>query len=652
MPDTLVPGAGNWAAFDAIVAGLGTIGSGKYDDAKAAARWANVPYDVVTGTVTVGVIPAHGCGLVFLTNFGIDHVDFYLEGGDPVVVTAPTYNATLQLWGFWAVFDADSVSDGVAEIRAIIYPLRGLCRVLSGAYDSSTASISRGETSLFLNANHDGSLPVTTYYVDSVNGDDGDDGSTSTPVQTLSQARVLLRTGSQMNGAVVKLRAGNYGWPNQAGNPYKNYDRWVIIEPDAGVDRADVVINSVDGLNYAGMGCRYTKLVNITIYDVQLTQAGDVPDQNGDYTALWFKACDIYASVKTNYAGAKYQDWRRGTFYEDTLIHFCNTAVDENTRHMLNCTLYDLGVDALRNVQGLCANVTIHTQRQIAPDHADVIQFIVGRGDDDEFENTIFYGVHAYDIGITDESPDGILIRALFAVPSHKDLAFINCNMAYPANGHHLHKIDHLIVWHCSFMPNYAINPASPVGGTWRIADDPPDSPETVIHNPSLVNNVFYFLSVTRTLGNENLEPEVSDGTWAKNNHYVTLGDSPGTDVTTGESMDDLFVDPQTENFTPLGDSVLALRRTDTLVPGDVNGAERFNLGAIGAVELSTVPDPNLTNITIRSQYGKTIHAAAPNAGGDVTGVDSFDPNDWPKDMNFIVENGTVVMDGLFKNDA
>ena len=115
---------------------------------------------------------------------------------------------------------------------------------------------------------------------------------------------------------------------------------------------------------------------------------------------------------------------------------------------------------------------------------------------------------------------------------------------------------------------------------------------------------------------------------------------------------DTIAVDPAIDDWR-----VLPGGPTDGTVPRlaavaySMNGTLRSDPTSYGAwEEIGLVP--NLTNITIRSTYGKMIHAAAPNAGDPVVVVDSFDPNDWPKDMDFVVENGTVVMSGVFKSDA
>jgi hypothetical protein len=122
----VVPGGG-WAGDTATPAAVGNSGAAGYAE-NAIARADFVPYQTFTGTFTVAVAAFH--------IEGIDRVEFSADGGPWYAVSTATTGHGLghSLPLYWTTIDASRFSDGLHEIRARVYPVSGVPRVLSGLY--------------------------------------------------------------------------------------------------------------------------------------------------------------------------------------------------------------------------------------------------------------------------------------------------------------------------------------------------------------------------------------------------------------------------------------------------------------------------------------------------------------------------------------
>jgi len=644
MP-TLVPGAGDWTAFNAVVAALAQNGSGKYSDCTALGRWDLVPYQTIAASIKVGIVAAHGYGIA---DFGIDKVDFYLEGGDACSATASSENADVRagFYDFNVTFDPTSVDDGLVEIRAIVYPVKGYARVFSGAFDTSDRSKSRGEYSMFINANADDTLVTEIRYVDPVSGNDSGAGTTGDPFLTVYQARVWARTGSRADGLHIKVRAGNIEIPPYAGDPFKDYDRWLVIEPDDGVARSDVHVATAATEHFQGLGVKLLQLKNLTIdAGVNITQAGDVSGYVAP--ALWFDTCERNGgNIDTGDAGASSSSFSRGIFETDSFVHHMNTAFPFRMFALRN-TIEDIGEDVYRDFQGLAALNTTVRLTQPGDNHSDLCQSQYGYGANGLIENVIFYMEKAKAVGITGETPDTILIRSLYDVPTpgggghHKDFAWINCDYTTAGGAKLYHSVDHLLIWHCTWAPHGTLE----TGGFVDIVKDPPDSPDTEITNLSLQCSVLNSLGLGSgaTLVDE---PTEADTSWADNNHVIS-GVAPGTNLTTGGTPATLFVSPTIEDTRPNESGPLVSRTNSQLVPVDLLGTARFaSGGAIGAYEQGGLMPPIIADKTITFQFDHEISVLLTNTGDVVTDCQIDDPTHAPNGIAVSVSGTTVRVFG------
>lgn len=90
-------------------------------DTVAIARWDVVPEQQVLGQFHVGVVAHHP--------YGMDRVEFSVEGGPWRAIVAPSENPRTGVIEYWATLNADEF-DGWIEVRAVAYPEAGQPRVL------------------------------------------------------------------------------------------------------------------------------------------------------------------------------------------------------------------------------------------------------------------------------------------------------------------------------------------------------------------------------------------------------------------------------------------------------------------------------------------------------------------------------------------
>ncbi|MEM1107831.1 MAG: hypothetical protein AAGH99_03985 [Planctomycetota bacterium] len=91
-------------------------------DRIALARWDAVSERDFRGQFPLGVVAHH--------LYGIDYVEFQVDGGAPVRVNAPSVNPRTRVDGYWVVLDANDFADRRIEVRATAYPHNGIPRKL------------------------------------------------------------------------------------------------------------------------------------------------------------------------------------------------------------------------------------------------------------------------------------------------------------------------------------------------------------------------------------------------------------------------------------------------------------------------------------------------------------------------------------------
>jgi hypothetical protein len=638
MP-TLVPGAGNWTAFEAVIAALGQIGSGDYSTATAVARWhygAAMQHQTFTTTITIGVVAEHGAGDA-VGKGGITSVDFCLEGGTILSVTSPSAHPVNGLWGWWVTVDASTLSDGVCQTGAIVYPIKGYCRVLYGAFDANMDAKARGENSLFLCANNGGTLPAAHVYcnVNTGHSPPTGDGSSGNPFKYSYEALNKLIADGTRDGATIHCTGGSCLWPNQA-NPWDDNDQYCTLSLEG-----DAVLDELTSENFNGMGCTYQRVVgeNRNVNKIVGVNIGTSLDNTGFQPPwIWVDEVGYDGVTEQGSAGVNTAGWSgtngRGISLTNGVIHTVKSAIGLYT-HVSSVEMYGIAEDAIDNHQGLADDIYIHDQRQIAPNHSDIIQLNAGFGPTSHeiVENTIFRGIRAIRVGIVGEGVQGFFLRSNGDVGTHKDLAIVDCDFAYAGNSQILHDVDHLIIRHSQFLKCQATD----TGGAMLIINDAPGGwPNVVITNLSVRNSVFDNLTATATT--------LSPSAWADNNHYISSGNY-GTNATTGSTYAALFTDPTTETYIPNPTGSLAGRTASKLISFDINGTERVVSGAIGPYELGG-DVPAIADKTITFQFGKAVSVLLDNSGSAVTDVTITDPTHAPTGVAVSVSGTTVLVSG------
>jgi len=168
--------------------------------AKAIARWNVTPYQTVDEPFEVGVVAFH-------IN-GIDRVEFSLSGGPWVEASEMAFNPRTGTSEYWVTLDPSRAPDGFHEVRARVIPAgAGTPRLLAGPHDMSDDDVRiRGEHSMFLTTNANGTYNAPVRWVSNTGSDAEGDGTRSNPFETIAQAAADLQDSyGRADGGVIYL---------------------------------------------------------------------------------------------------------------------------------------------------------------------------------------------------------------------------------------------------------------------------------------------------------------------------------------------------------------------------------------------------------------------------------------------------------------
>lgn len=517
-------------------------------NAKAIARWDVVPFQTVEGQFTVGVVAFH-------IN-GIDKVSFSAEGGDWVDVTEMTLNPRTNVHEYWVTLDADDFDDGLAEIRAVVYPrMAGMPRVLGGEITGDTTK--NGEHSMFVSMNAGGTLPSPIRYVSGDGSDETGDGSRENPFRTPYFAMQDIQRDAGTNvtdacdGAMIYCLPGEYVW-GPAASPYpRTLNRWATVTPAPGVGRDEVVFSEL-GPN--GFGTRLIAARGFNTADTMMFRSSGSPK------FLWVDDVDIQGPGRANGGSPLMGNLWTGMWVTNTSIRDVQDAVKFATLAR-DVDVARISADAFSMSRLVVNSVLDDVNGEGTSNHPDVFQFF-GNNDVD---NIIIYGVRAINI-----KAQGIFARG----PERVDnVAFVNLLME---RAHDLEPggrasqwmdvaTNHLLILGTT-MPNYTF--------AWRTS---------ALENIHIRGSLFGRMTVGTTGGGGSAF--VSDS-WFKNNHFVDAESygsiSAGLDATTGDPR---FVDSLNDDFRPAPGSPLLGRVTLPTMKTDVRGRIRAEIAAVGAYE-------------------------------------------------------------------
>ncbi|MBX3177316.1 MAG: Ig-like domain-containing protein [Candidatus Hydrogenedentes bacterium] len=373
-------------------------------DAKAIARWDVVPYQTFDAYFEIGVVAFH-------IN-GIDRVEFSVNNGPWTAVREMTLNPRTDVVEYWVGLDARDFADGPIEVRAVAYPVVGEARVLEGPQQSEKTS--RGEFSLFLNTNANGTLPEIETYVSISGSDDSGDGSEGNPYRSIMRAARAIQDASPLgmaDGGTIFLEAGEYriGTYSFALNTLTS-DRWLTIRPKVNLPKGAARIVGADA------GGLRTKLVRLDSLSVTPASSSDqnVIRSSGpleDY--YWVSNCELIGpgrEVNGQWVSGISLVFVSGTFVTNSRDGLAGAIVR-------NVRVESIGSDAFTGSDLVLNSSAFRLDNTGTPFHADVLQYFTLL----TIENKIAYGVSA-------ESARG---QGFFAgnEVSIKDIAFVDCSI-------------------------------------------------------------------------------------------------------------------------------------------------------------------------------------------------------------------------------
>lgn len=545
----LTPGAGFGGATGPI-ADVGSSGRGYL--AQPAARWTDVPYQVRTGSVRVGVAAFH-------IN-GINRVEFIANGGAAVSVSAMARNPDTGLDEYYATLDLTGVSDGLIEIRAIVYPnTAGTPRVLEGDWRPSANEVPHedGEHAFFLWSNTSGTYTRTPLYISPTGNDSTGNGTLGTPYLTLGKCtQVLHDAHGSLDGCEVRCAAGTYSFSltKSGGGESTATNRWFTIAAASGVAATDVILQ---------YGADVTpKLVRFSGVTCMGTATGQFFTMAVGGECCWLSN----GSRATNNLG-------RGTlpdvgFWENICGRFITESswVDLNYGPQIcsllrNVTITTIAEDVVSR-SGAVFNLTVSdVAAEETEFHSDYFQLQAA----DTYDNIVHYGVR-----ITNAQAQMFLFQGPTLV---KNSAFVNMMMdgtAEPGVYTQFNcPMSHIMFLNMTLKQAFLFNAGS----------------VTVDTHCAFVGNVFS--SVVVDPSDPPLLVEVSAAKW-ESNHFVTPSGygiyAIGTDQSSG-AWATIVEDDEALDFTPISASPL-LDRFTRIVPTDVAGTARPTTCAVGAYEI------------------------------------------------------------------
>ncbi len=569
---TYLSAGGGFGGNTAIPSPVGDSGAAGYA-AKAIARWDVVPFQTFPDTINVGVVAFH-------IN-GISKVSFSANGGAWTDVTDMSINPETNVAEYWTTLDASDFSDGLVEVRAIVYPVVGTTRVLQ---DASGTDV--GDKSLMLYANSNGLLANTGefLYVSEADGSDTTGAGTSgNPFQSIAKALATFNGAvGSCDGGTIYFKAGTYVYPDTGSYPGLGGNcasvRWLTLENAPGTAESDVVFIPPT-VAQGGILEGKIHVKNVTLFN----ETNDIifAERSSPYgNMIWLDSVQRYgtgfdmAPVTTASPTSFEIIWETGTQIHDT-----DSALGDSHIVARNVSAYNIGGD-FSNSKRLSANISVDHMRFTGGVHPDVVQVPIGA-----IENMIIFGLRATDVaaqglnigdGGQPMSNVAVVNALLEKVPGDFQNSFSGGGIT----------TDHYLLWHITHI-NYE----------WRFDGR---SGHT---NLSIRNNVM--LATPELELSEFVNPVVD------NNHFILPTTARGTNYTSG---DPLYIDEDAKDYRPADGSPLLNRITglNRVVTFDLAGKPVYVGGAIGALQTpSTLPDttaPGISSVSASvSQTGATV---------------------------------------------
>jgi hypothetical protein len=389
----------------------GTAGEPGFD-ARAIARWDFVPHQTFSEPFNVGVVAFH--------SYGIDRVEFSVNGGPWTAVREMTLNPDSGVVEYWVRVDPSQLPTGEAEIRAIVYPTTGQCRVLGG--EMTGAGEARGEYGMNFVADSTGTLPRVERFVSPDGSDASGDGSRENPFATMMRAAksIAQASGGKADGGRILLLPGEHNFGTYTYSLLTTVsDRWLEIAPAPGVaaSEAPIVSASTGGLRIPLVRFRGVEFRPSGGTNGLILGAGSGP------RSVWVDGCSLIGCGKQLSS-----DWMNGwdfMYSTDCFLTNCRNGM-RGAELVRDLTIDEIGSDAFSDGRMVLNSTVRRIDRTGTEFHPDFYQLYAPLGA--SCENRIVYGVRAL---------EPLQSQGFFAdgTTTVRDLAFVNCSVSTLAPG-------------------------------------------------------------------------------------------------------------------------------------------------------------------------------------------------------------------------
>lgn len=345
------PGSGFSGSTDAPADQGNT--ANRYGTQYPIARWIEPPFQDLSTLKYVGLLADHGSGIA--------KVRFILDDGTPVDVTSRTVNDGIS--AFYCQINPASMSDSeLRELRAIVYPVDGPCRVMQGPTFSgnNTPPTTEGVMSFWFASNGNGTLWSGSVYVNSATGNDTTgDGTSGAPYATtmkaLRQLKVLKNAagkGNNASGGTIYVQAGNFTLGTYAFPEVESPTRWVTIRPAPGLTKDDVTLTG--SADSAGIRTQRVRLYDIRVTPSSTTQPirSSVPLNEMSHYLIENCECDW---IDPSSAGSAWFDGPRSVWVVNSIVANCINGFTNPYVNLIRGTALDtITADAFSDAGCVC----------------------------------------------------------------------------------------------------------------------------------------------------------------------------------------------------------------------------------------------------------------------------------------------------------
>ena len=400
-------------------------------DARAMARWNFVPHQTMAQPFNMGLVAFHG--------YGVNRVEFSVNDGPWTAVTAMKPNPESATNEYWIRIDPRQLPAGEVEVRAVVYPNVGKCRVLGGVIEGTQAA--KGEYGMVFIADPTGTAASEKRYVSPTGSDTTGNGSLTNPFGSIMKAAksIAVAQGGFADNGVVYLLPGEHCYGNYAYSLLTVVNKgYLTISPAPGVASSAAPITSCGS---GGINVRRMHFANVTFKPVGPTNL-IIPQSTGD-NRLWLDRCTILGAGRA-ITGSWTNGWRY-TFY--TNCYVTDTRDGYGGGLVRNCMVDVCGSDAFSGSGLVVGSYARKIDNSGTGYHPDFFQLYAGAGV--VLENHILYRTS----GIETSNTQGLFAGSQIPI---RDIAFVEVKVATNVPGgvmrafQFMGPTQHMLVQNCT----------------------------------------------------------------------------------------------------------------------------------------------------------------------------------------------------------